>query len=74
MDRVEEEVLSKMQNWTKKKTYGPHEVRIPKTIKCGCGYDSGIPMGEPLLMVIPHDGLKCSQCGHILIQGDGLSC
>ena len=35
-----------------------------ETIKCKCGYDTGLQ--NPILMYMP-DGLRCPQCGEWII-------
>lgn len=41
-------------------------VRPPQTIKCWCGWDSGIE--TPNLLVIYHD-VVCPKCGNIVVIG-----
>lgn len=44
----------------------------PETIKCSCGYDTGLAVAG-FLMVIPPEGLKCPKCGNIIIRGNSFS-
>lgn len=39
-----------------------------KTIKCSCGYDTGLNQ-DGFLMVIPREGLICPRCRVVIIQG-----
>ncbi len=61
------------KNKSKKWINRESRYHMKKTIKCSCGYDTGLNQNG-FLMVIPCGGFICPQCGATLIQDTRIDC
>lgn len=63
--------IGKIRNWWRGRDDKGVKI-IRDTIKCWCGYDTGLSKNG-FLMVIPQGGLICPKCKSVILEGNRLT-
>lgn len=65
--------IDRIRNWWRGQRKNADKSKVIRdTIKCWCGYDTGLSKNG-FLMVIPQGGLICPKCKSVILEGNRLT-